>query len=212
MFPEHPCRQQSSLLCNTAQPASSHPTKSAWLGFLCGANVGLNASEALHLTTACSDRGPPTALGQGKNGEVCNTGSTDQARPTLEHSNLTACALVQQSMAEDIETARAALRPWARRAEKQAARGRSISPRRTTSRRTPSADQGSLARQISTGGNAGGSGERSIQSYLARSSRDGDVPDLISQVRQGCCDSGPQQDPWLPLMSVSFPRPAAVRR
>lgn len=105
----------------------------------------------------------------------------------LTLNSLTACAVVQQSMAEGIETARAALRPWARRAEKQAARARSSSPGRTTSRRTPTADQGTLARQISTG-SAGGSGERSIQSYLARSSRDGDVPDLISQVRQGCCD------------------------
>lgn len=105
----------------------------------------------------------------------------------LTLNTVTACALVQQSMAEDIEAARAALRPWARRAEKQAARARSRSPRKTASRRTPSADQGTLARQISTG-SAGGSGECSIQSHLARSSRDGDVPDLISQVRRGCCD------------------------
>ena len=92
-------------------------------------------------------------------------------------------------MTEDIETSRAALRPWARRAEKQAARARSASPRRSGSRRTPSADlgaQGVLARQVSTG-SAGGSGERAIHSYLARSSRDGDVPELISQVRHGCC-------------------------
>lgn len=95
--------------------------------------------------------------------------------------------LEQESMNEDITTSRASLRPWARRAEKQAARARSSSPsalRRTGSRRTPSADlQGTLglAHQLS-GSSAGGSGERSIQSYLARSSRDGDVPELISQV------------------------------
>lgn len=103
---------------------------------------------------------------------------------------------MQESMAEEIDTSRAALRPWARRAEKQAARGRSPSPRRSMSRRTPSADLGgtprhissnsstdlgSISRQFSTG-SAAGSGERSIQSYLARSSRDGDVPELISQV------------------------------
>lgn len=91
-------------------------------------------------------------------------------------------------MTEDIETSRAALRPWARRAEKQAAQARSTSPRRSGSRRTPSADlgaQGGLARQVSTG-SAGGSGERAIHSYLARSSRDGDVPELISQVRHDC--------------------------
>lgn len=97
---------------------------------------------------------------------------------------LTVCTLVQESMAEDIETSRAVLRPWARRAEKQAARARSTSPRRSGSRRTPSADlggQGGLTRQISMG-SAGGSGERTIYSYLARSSRDGDVPELISKV------------------------------
>ena len=99
---------------------------------------------------------------------------------------LIVCTWLQESMAEDIETSRAALRPWARRAEKQAARARSISPRRSGSRRTPSADlgdQGNLARHTSMG-SAGGSGERTINSYLARSSRDGDVPELISQVRR----------------------------
>lgn len=99
---------------------------------------------------------------------------------------LIVCAWLQESLAEDIETSRAALRPWARRAEKQTARAQSISPRRSGSRRTPSADlgdQGNLARQISMG-SAGGSGERTINSYLARSSRDGDVPELISQVQR----------------------------
>ena len=89
-------------------------------------------------------------------------------------------------MAEDIETSRAALRPWARRAEKQAARARSTSPRRSGSRRTPSADlgvKGGLARQTSMS-SSGGLRERTIHSHLARSSRDGDVPELISQVRQ----------------------------
>jgi len=92
-------------------------------------------------------------------------------------------------MDEDISTSRAALRPWARRAEKQAARARSSSPgaprRSGSSRRTASSDlQGAvgLSRQFS-GSSAAGSGERNIQSYLARSSRDGDVPDIISQVR-----------------------------
>lgn len=95
---------------------------------------------------------------------------------------------VQESMDEDISTSRASLRPWARRAEKQAARARSSSPagqhrRTSSSRRTPSADLQSavsLSGRLS-GSSAGGSGERSIQSYLARSSRDGDVPELISQ-------------------------------
>ena len=92
-------------------------------------------------------------------------------------------------MDEDIATSRVSLRPWARRAEKQATRARSSSPgphRRTgsSSRRTPTADLQSpvgISRQFS-GSSAGGSGERNIQAYLARSSRDGDVPDLISQV------------------------------
>ena len=99
-------------------------------------------------------------------------------------------------MEEDISTSRAALRPWARRAQKQGTRARSSSPpaaRRTNSyRRTTSGDlqgaaAGALARQTS----AGGSGERSIQAFLARSSREGDVPELISQVCFMCAHAAP---------------------
>ncbi|DBA95921.1 TPA: hypothetical protein ACH3X1_001448 [Trebouxia sp. C0004] len=115
--------------------------------------------------------------------------SVFQQQAAMQASSFDDLVTQQESMDEDITTSRAALRPWARRAEKQAARARSSSPgaprRSGSSRRTGSSDlQGAvgLSRQFSSS-NTVGSGERNIQSYLARSSRDGDVPDIISQAQ-----------------------------
>ena len=81
--------------------------------------------------------------------------------------------------------ARAALRPWARRAEKQASRAPQSPHAQLTS-----AGSGKLplARQLSKtssslGSPLGSTGSgRGIDAYLARSTRDGDVPEVISQV------------------------------
>lgn len=96
-------------------------------------------------------------------------------------------------MEEDVSSQAAALKPWGRRAQKQAVRSSSPSHHRRSSslnRRQPSMDlhsASSLGRQLSsssvgspTVGSPGA--ERGLQAYLSRSSRDGDVPELISQV------------------------------
>ena len=94
-------------------------------------------------------------------------------------------SFLQEELAEQISLARAALRPWARGAEKQASRV-PLSPQAQLT--TAGSGKLSFSRQLSKTGSSlgsplGSSGSgRGIDAYLARSTRDGDVPEIISQV------------------------------
>ncbi|KAL0036203.1 hypothetical protein WJX79_007899 [Trebouxia sp. C0005] len=162
-------------------PPTSQHTKQASRG----GDAKHPESDAAIAQTPDGHRRPSAELGR-----AALEPSVFQRQAALQASSFDDLVTQQESMDEDISTARAALRPWARRAEKQAARARSSSPgaprRSGSSRRTGSSDlQGALglSRQFSTGSSVGGSGERNIQAYLARSSRDGDVPDIICQAQ-----------------------------
>lgn len=117
-----------------------------------------------------------------------HTGFNTQSMASRHTASIASLLLaVQEALAEEISLARAALRPWARRADKQAARATQepqpqLGPARTSSGRQP------LGRQLSKAGSSLGSplsstgSGRGIDAYLARSTRDGDNPEAISQV------------------------------
>lgn len=94
-------------------------------------------------------------------------------------------SFLQEELAEEISLARAALRPWARRAEKHASRVPQSPQAQLT---TAGSGKLSFSRQLSKTGSSlgsplGSSGSgRGIDAYLARSTHDGDVPEIISQV------------------------------